>query len=72
MIELHNVTKYYQTANEKKYILNNVSQIIPSGVNVGILGRNGAGKSTLLRMLGGIDFPNEGLITSPNSFSWPM
>jgi len=72
MIELYNVTKYYKTANEKKYILDNVTMTIPSDVNVGILGRNGAGKSTLLRMLGGIDFPNSGIISSPNSFSWPM
>lgn len=72
MIELRNVTKYYKTSHEKKYILNNVSKVIPSNVNVGILGRNGAGKSTLLRMLGGIDFPNSGIISSPNSFSWPM
>lgn len=72
MIELRNVTKYYQTKHERKYILNNVTFTIPSDVNVGILGRNGAGKSTLLRMLGGIDFPNSGIISSPNSFSWPM
>lgn len=72
MIELRNVTKYYQTKHEKKYVLNNVTFTIPSGVNVGILGRNGAGKSTLLRMLGGIDFPNSGIISSPHSFSWPM
>lgn len=72
MIALRNVTKYYQTKHEKKYVLNNVTFTIPSGVNVGILGRNGAGKSTLLRMLGGIDFPNSGSIYSPHSFSWPM
>jgi len=72
MIELRHATKYFQTKYEKKYILNNVSITIPSGKNVGILGRNGAGKSTLLRMLGGIDFPNSGIISSPNSFSWPM
>jgi len=72
MIELRNATKYFQTKHEKKYILNNVSITIPSGKNIGILGRNGAGKSTLLRMLGGIDFPNSGIISSPNSFSWPM
>ena len=72
MIELRNVTKYYKTAHAKKYILNNVTTTIPSGLNIGILGRNGAGKSTLLRMLGGIDYPNSGIISSPNSFSWPM
>ena len=72
MIELHNVTKYYQTKYTRKYILNNVTFTIPSHLNVGILGRNGAGKSTLLRMLGGIDFPNSGFISSKNSFSWTM
>ena len=72
MIELRNVSKFYKTAHGKKYVLKNVNQIIPSNVNVGILGRNGAGKSTLLRMLGGIDFPNSGIITSNKSFSWPM
>ena len=72
MIELINVSKFYKTSNKKKYVLKNVNQTIPSNVNVGILGRNGAGKSTLLRMLGGIDFPNSGIIRSNKSFSWPM
>lgn len=72
MIALQHVTKFYPTARGKKYILDNVTQTIPGGVNVGILGRNGAGKSTLLRMLGGIDFPNGGHIASASSFSWPM
>lgn len=72
MIRLENVTKFFRTSGEKKYILKNVSFTIPEGVNLGILGRNGAGKSTFLRMLGGIDFPNSGEITSDRSFSWPM
>jgi len=72
MIELKNVTKYFQTKHGKKYILDNVSIVIPSHTNIGILGRNGAGKSTLMRMLGQIEFPNSGKITSPNSFSWPL
>ena len=72
MIELKNVTKYFKTEGDKKYILKNVSLKIPSGINLGILGRNGAGKSTILRMLGGIDFPTVGTISSNKTFSWPM
>ena len=72
MIVLENATKYYKTKHGKKYILNNISMILPQETNIGILGRNGAGKSTLLRMLGGIDFPNRGKIYSDKSFSWPM
>lgn len=71
MIELKNVTKYYNTNQGKNFILQNVSIKFPT-INVGILGRNGAGKSTLMRMLGGIEFPNKGKIISENSFSWPL
>jgi len=72
MIELKNVSKYYLGAKGRNYVLDNVNQIIPDKVNLGILGRNGAGKSTLLRLLGGIDFPTQGSINSDKSFSWPM
>jgi capsular polysaccharide transport system ATP-binding protein len=72
MIELKNVTKYFRTTHGKKYILKEMSIVIPSNHNIGILGRNGTGKSTIMRMLGQIEFPNEGNITSPNSFSWPL
>jgi len=72
MIELKNVTKYFMTKKGKNYILNDVSFTIPSGVNIGILGRNGTGKSTIMRMLGKIEFPNKGTIESKNSFSWPL
>ena len=72
MIVLENATKFYKTKQDRKYILKDVSIVIPENKNVGILGINGAGKSTLLRMLGGIDFPNSGKIYSDKSFSWPM
>ena len=72
MIELKNVTKYFQTKTGKKYILRDVSLIIPSDKNIGILGRNGTGKSTIMKMLGQIEFPNYGTITSVKTFSWPL
>ena len=72
MIRLINATKYYKTQGEKKYILNNVNMTIPSGVNIGIVGKNGMGKSTFLKILAGIDFTNSGHIVSNNSFSWVM
>ena len=72
MIELKNVTKYFKTNSGKKYILKNANLIIPSGTNIGILGRNGAGKSTIMRMLGRIEFPTSGKIISNNTFSWPL
>ncbi len=72
MIKLKNVTKYFITKEGKKYILKDMSIDIPSHTNIGILGRNGAGKSTLMRMLGHIEFPNKGTITSDHNFSWPL
>jgi len=71
MIELQNVTKYFKTNQGRKYILQNVTITLPDG-NIGILGRNGAGKSTLMRMLGKIEFPEEGKIVSRQTFSWPL
>lgn len=71
MIELRNVTKYFKTDESKKYLLKDVSLTLPD-INIGLIGRNGTGKSTLMRMLGKIEFPNEGTIYSNNSFSWPM
>ncbi|MCK5854790.1 MAG: ABC transporter ATP-binding protein [Sulfurovaceae bacterium] len=72
MIELTNVSKWFQTKQGKKIILKNVTLTIPSHKNIAILGRNGTGKSTIMRMLGQIEFPNEGTIISNKSFSWPM
>jgi capsular polysaccharide transport system ATP-binding protein len=72
MIALNHVTKYFRTKHSRKYILRDVSLTIPSGKNIGILGRNGAGKTTIMRMLGQIEFPNEGTISSPHTFSWPL
>lgn len=72
MIVLNNVSKYYQTKHGKNYILKDMSITLPPNKSIGILGRNGAGKSTLMRMLGHIEFPNKGSISSEYTFSWPL
>jgi capsular polysaccharide transport system ATP-binding protein len=72
MIELRNVTKYYNLSTGRKYVFRDLSVTLPEGANLGLLGRNGAGKSTLLRLIGGIDIPNRGSIVSDKSISWPV
>ncbi len=72
MIELQNVSKYFNTKSGRHYILKDTTFSIPSGKNIGILGRNGAGKSTIMKMLGQIEFPSSGKIVSDKTFSWVM
>lgn len=73
MIEIKSLDKYYPTASMKrKYIYKNFSLDIPTDKNLAIIGKNGVGKSTLIRMLGGIEEPNEGSITSSKTISWPL
>ena len=72
MIKLTNVSKSFKTKHGRKYILKDVSIVIPSDKNIGILGRNGTGKSTIMHMLGQIEFPDKGTIVSDKSFSWPL
>lgn len=72
MIELIDAGKYYPTKQGPHYVFRHVSLVIPSDINVGIIGRNGAGKSTLLRLLGGVDIPSEGRIIRTGRISWPI
>ncbi len=72
MIKVENVTKWYATRRGRKYALRDINLELKEGVNVGILGRNGAGKSTFIRILGGVDFPNEGSVTTQKSISPPF
>ncbi len=72
MIRFNDVSKYFPTRFGPKYVLKNINLDIPDDRDVAILGKNGAGKSTLLRLLGGVDFPNEGRIQSNRFISWPL
>lgn len=72
MIELKNLTKSYVTPKGRHYVFKNLNAILPENKSVGLLGKNGAGKSTLLRIIGGIDFPDQGEVLTNKTISWPV
>ncbi|WP_435626638.1 ABC transporter ATP-binding protein [Candidatus Ferrigenium straubiae] len=73
MILVEGVHKRYQTdRGPGKWVLRDVSFVIPPRVNVGLVGCNGAGKSTLLNLIGGTDMPSRGRIERRCRVSWPM
>jgi capsular polysaccharide transport system ATP-binding protein len=72
MIALQNITKYYDTRQGPRLILDNINFTINPGEKIGILGRNGSGKSTLIRLISGAEQPTSGSIKRGMSVSWPL
>ena len=60
MIELHDVSRVYRTANVETTALNLVNLEIASGEFIAVMGPSGCGKSTLLNILGMLDTPDSG------------
>lgn len=60
MLELKNITKYYETGDFKQMALNGVSMRFSQNEVVAILGPSGCGKTTLLNIIGGLDRYTEG------------
>lgn len=52
MIELKNVSKYFEVNKEKQYVLKDIDLKIEKGDFITIMGPSGGGKSTLLNILG--------------------
>ncbi len=72
IVSLRAVHKSYRTPGFGRIqVLSDLSMEIPSGVNVGIMGRNGAGKSTLLRLIGGLEKPDSGRVVVSGTPSPP-
>lgn len=73
MITLQGINKSYRTPTGRQYLFRDLNLIIPTGRNLGVIGRNGCGKSTLLRIFGGIDKPDRGkVIAGEKTISWPV
>lgn len=60
MLELKNISKWYNVGGNKTYILRDLDLLIREGEFVSIMGPSGSGKSTLLNILGMLDEPSEG------------
>ncbi len=60
MIEAKNLTKIFQSGDQKIVALNDISFKVPQGQFLTITGKSGSGKSTLLYQLGLLDLPTAG------------
>src|SRR5687768_10044341 len=59
LLQVQNLKKYFATQKA----VDDISFTVEKGSIFGLLGPNGAGKTTLIRMITGIFYPDEGLIT---------
>ncbi|MCY7434928.1 ABC transporter ATP-binding protein [Bacillus pumilus] len=60
MIQLSNVTKSYEVAEESFDVLSEVDLVIEKGEYMSIMGPSGSGKSTLMNIIGCLDRPTTG------------
>ncbi len=60
MIELRDITKYYESGVAKTYVLRRITLDIQNGEFVTVMGPSGAGKTTLLNIIGMLDTASEG------------
>lgn len=62
LIKISDLTKVYDSGNEKVYALDHVNLEISEGEITAILGPSGSGKSTLVNIIGGIDTADNGIV----------
>ena len=60
MIELHNITKTYESGGVETHVLKDITFSIRDGEFVSIMGPSGSGKSTLMHIIGCLDTPTRG------------
>ncbi len=63
IVQLKNVHKTFQIANQQVHALRGVDLTLKKGQMVGVTGRSGSGKSTLLHVIGTLDTPSSGIVS---------
>ena len=61
-LELHNITKSFETAEGRVEVLNAISMGLEEGQSLALTGESGSGKSTLLHIAAGLEQPDEGRV----------
>ncbi|WP_068108570.1 ABC transporter ATP-binding protein [Tropicimonas marinistellae] len=72
MIRLSDLSKTFYTGGNRKVVLDNVNAVFPTGESVALIGRNGAGKSSLMKIIAGTMDPDNGVVSSDGTISWPV
>lgn len=62
MIEIKNLSKFFNTENGEFTAINNINLTVEDGDIFGIIGMSGAGKSTLIRCINLLEKPSDGQI----------
>ena len=60
MVELKGIYKWYNTGNNRTFLLKDIDLSVKAGEFISIMGPSGSGKSTLLNVIGMLDNFNEG------------
>src|SRR5512146_1764396 len=60
LIEIRNLSKVYESGDERVTALGEVNLHIERGEFISVMGPSGSGKSTLLTILGGLNHPTRG------------
>jgi putative ABC transport system ATP-binding protein len=63
MLELHQISKWYNVGGARTFILKDINLRVAEGQFISIMGPSGSGKSTLLNVIGMLDEPSEGEYT---------
>ena len=69
-IELHGVSKRYQTRDRSTLALTGIDLAIAKQEFVALVGQSGCGKTTMLRIMAGLIMPTEGEITIAGQSLW--
>ena len=62
LVAIRNLSKVYERGSQKVEVLHQIDLDIERGDFIALMGPSGSGKTTLLNLIGGLDYPTQGII----------